>query len=614
MTSERDGHVRVLPLHVANKIAAGEVVERPASVVKELVENAIDAGAKRVSVSVVQGGRKLVSVQDDGCGMSRDDATLSLERQATSKIRDVEDIDSIDTLGFRGEAIPSIASVSRFTMVTRRAVDDEGTEITVNAGVLSGVSSAGCPPGTRVEVRDLFCNVPARRRFLRAYATEEGHIRSVFATHALAHPSIGFTLTSDGREIYRLAPAGSISDRVRDLFGEDFLESLLKASGESGSVKVSGFLERPGRATPSRHGQYVFVNGRPAGAACISAALRDAYPRQPGDFRPAAILFIDMPPSGVDVNVHPAKREVRFRDNRTVRDAVAAAVRSAIFAAPEAPSAPAAQTSAPASAPISPSDSAATAAAPVEVAPHAPAAKSSTDAAQTPPASPFLATFRPVREPDGTLSPAPVAIEFAIEPDSTRSRPWKWFKCLAQSASGYLLVETDAGIVTINPTAARERIAYEHLVASIGGQSASQALLIPETVQFGPLDFMRLKSALDTLCAMGFRLEEFGRDSFKIDAVPQLIGDAPAGPILATIARDLAESGAKRGGARWREELVAKSVARSFAGASQTLTAEGATQLVEELAACKMPYVCPRGKPVMIFTSTRELDRKFNRL
>ena len=175
-------------------------------------------------------------------------------------------------------------------------------------------------------------------------------------------------------------------------------------------------------------------------------------------------------------------------------------------------------------------------------------------------------------------------------------------------------METDSGIVTINPTAARERIAYERLVASIGGQSASQTLLIPETVQFGPLDFTRLKSSLETLHAMGFRLEEFGRDSFKIDAVPQLIGDAPAGPILATIARDLAESGAKRGGARWREDLVAKSVARSFAGASQTLTTDGATQLVEELAACKMPYVCPRGKPVMIFTSTRELDRKFNRL
>ena len=598
MTSERDGHVRVLPLHVANKIAAGEVVERPASVVKELVENAIDAGARRISISVVQGGRKLVSVQDDGCGMSRDDAVLSLERQATSKIRDVEDIDSIDTLGFRGEAIPSIASVSRFTMVTRRADADEGTEITVNAGILAGVSPAGCPPGTKVEVRDLFCNVPARRRFLRAYATEEGHIRSVFATHALAHPSIGFSLTSDGREIYRLASAASLADRVRELFGQEFLESLNEVSGESGTVKVSGFLERPGRALPSRHGQYVFVNGRPAGAACISAALRDAYPRQPGDFRPAAILFITMPPSGVDVNVHPAKREVRFRDNRTVRDAVTSAVRSAIIA-PSIVQPQAAHTE---TQEIEPP-------APISVPPA-----SEPVVAQKPPESPSLATFRPIAKPDGSLAPAPVAVEFAIEPDSPRSRPWKWFKCLAQSASGYLLVETDSGIITVNPTAARERIAYERLMDAVGGQSASQALLIPETVQLGPVDFMRIKAALDTIRAMGFRLEEFGRDSYKIDAVPQLVGDAPAGPILSMIARDLSESGAKRGGERWREEIVAKSVARSFAGASQALTAEGATKLIEELGACRMPYVCPRGKPVMIFTSTRELDRKFNRL
>jgi DNA mismatch repair protein MutL len=192
-----DNHIRLLPLHVANKIAAGEVVERPASVLKELLENAIDAGARRIEVNVVQGGRKLVAVRDDGCGMTREDALLSLERQATSKIRDVDDIEHISTLGFRGEAIPSIASVSRFTLATRRAADEEGTRLVVNAGTLAEVKSCGTPPGTIVEVRDLFCNVPARRKFLRAYATEEAHIRSVFTVHALAHPDIGFALSID---------------------------------------------------------------------------------------------------------------------------------------------------------------------------------------------------------------------------------------------------------------------------------------------------------------------------------------------------------------------------------------------------------------------------------
>ena len=223
----RDGHVHVLPLHVANKIAAGEVVERPASVVKELVENAVDAGAANIKVSIVQGGRKLVSVRDDGCGMTKDDALLSLERQATSKILDVDDIENIDTLGFRGEAIPSIASVSRFSLVTRRHDADEGTQIVVNAGELVETSTAGCPPGTLVEVRDLFCNVPARRKFLRSFATEEGRVKGIFTVHALAHPGIGFSLVVDGRELYRLAPATSLADRLLDIYGADFVESLI---------------------------------------------------------------------------------------------------------------------------------------------------------------------------------------------------------------------------------------------------------------------------------------------------------------------------------------------------------------------------------------------------
>ena len=331
----RDGHVRVLPLHVANKIAAGEVVERPASVVKELVENAIDAGSKAIRISVAQGGRKLVAVQDDGCGMTREDAVLSLERQATSKILDVDDIERIDTLGFRGEAIPSIASVSRFTLVTRRHDADEGTRLTVNAGQLADITAAGCPPGTLVEVRDLFCNVPARRKFLRAAVTEENHIKQIFTVHALAHPAIGFSLTLDGRELYRLAPAARTEDRVRDLFGKDFADDLLDVDGGAGEVRVAGFLERPNLNTPTRREQYIFINGRPATAPSIAYALKEAYPRRQGDVRPAAILFITLPPTMVDVNVHPTKREVRFRDNTTVKNAIANAITAAL--APKAP-------------------------------------------------------------------------------------------------------------------------------------------------------------------------------------------------------------------------------------------------------------------------------------
>ena len=621
----RDGHVRVLPLHVANKIAAGEVVERPASVVKELVENAIDAGARNVKVSVTQGGRKLVSVRDDGCGMTRDDAVLSLERQATSKILDVDDIERIDTLGFRGEAIPSIASVSRFTLVTRRHDADEGTQIVVNAGTLAEVSTAGCPPGTLVEVRDLFCNVPARRKFLRAYATEEGHVKNQFTVHALAHPAIGFSLTIDGRELYRLAPAATLHDRILDIFGAAFMENLLPLADHAGgnaapctpqSVIVTGFIERPNLSTPTRRDQYVFVNGRPATAASVAYAIREAYPRRQGDAKPALFLFIDLPPEQVDVNVHPTKREVRFRDNVAVKRAITDAIERALggqgVGVTDRTGTNGTDRTDRTNGTTGPGEThVASVVSPTQSHPQ----PTLTDPTRpqpppTDPTRPQPTLTDPIR-PYSTLidpKPQPVAVELPLAADGASAKPWKWFEFLAQTASGYLLIETDAGLVTVNPHAARERIAFERLRDTAA--SASQQLLLPETVQLSPADSARISAAMDVISAMGFRIEPFGRDTFKIEAVPQLIGSLPPVDIISTIAHDLSEVGARRG-ATWREELVAKSVARSFAGMSLALDADGAKCLVEELASCRMPYVSPAGKPTMIFTSTRELDRKF---
>jgi DNA mismatch repair protein MutL len=591
----RDGHVRVLPLHVANKIAAGEVVERPASVVKELVENSIDAGAANIRVAITQGGRKLVSVQDDGCGMSRDDAVLSLERQATSKILDVGDIEEIDTLGFRGEAIPSIASVSRFSITTRRHDSDEGTLVVVNAGSLAEVSAAGCPPGTLVEVRDLFCNVPARRKFLRSFPTEEGHVKNVFTVHALAHPAIGFTLTVDGREIYRLASAATLADRLLDVFGPDFTEKLLPLGTDprKTAVRVTGYIERPNLSAPTRREQYVFVNGRPASAPSIAYAVREAYPRHQGDAKPALFLFIDLPPSQVDVNVHPTKREVRFRDNVAVKRAICDAIEHAInIPRPVEPQPFNAQ--------------------PTIAEIHQPTAEHAATVDVRQPTAGIddqPSTFQP-----STPKPAPVEVELPIAADDDGAKPWKWFRFLAATESGYIIIETDSGLVTVNPHAARERIAFERLTdAARGGCAAlSQQLLIPDAVRLSPIEAARVAAALPDIRAMGFRIEEFGRDTFKVDAVPQILGGMSPADVLSTIARDLAEGGTRRG-ERWREELVAKSIARSFAGMSVAVDEKGATKLVEELAACRMPYVCPRGKLTMFFTSTRELDRKFSK-
>ncbi len=595
-----DGHIRLLPNHVANKIAAGEVVERPASVLKELLENALDAGATRIDVNVTAGGRTLVSVRDNGCGMNREDALLSLERHATSKIRDVDDIERISTLGFRGEAIPSIASVSRFTLTTRRVDAEEGTRIVVNAGTLAEVKTCGAPPGTCVEVRDLFCNVPARRKFLRAFVTEEGHIRATFTVHALAHPDVGFSLVLDGRETYRLPPGATLEERIRALFGAPFAESLVPVISDVGAVHVHGYAERPGHDAALRRDQFVFVNGRPATAASITYALREAYPRQRAEARPAVVLFIDLPPEQVDVNVHPAKREVRFRRSNEVRDALLAAFapQRAEREEPAPPTTPAPESPAAAPQPFI-----------VPFQPSLPTGETRFSASETPlPTQPVPAVAQerdpPVLDPSSDLpSEEP--------PRQTANAPWRWFKFLAQTGSGWVLLETDAGLVTLNPRAARERIAYERLIDA--HEALTQPLLIPETVTLPPSESARIRSFLAELQAVGFAVEEFGRDTWKVDAVPALLAGCDVPALLASIASDIAESGSSRGGTRWRDELVAKSVARSYSRAGLKLTPEAATQLVEELARTRVPYVSPRGRIIMVFTSNAELLRKFDR-
>ena len=631
---ERDGQIRVLPIHVANKIAAGEVVERPASALKELVENAIDAGADRIDISITAGGRKLVAVRDNGCGMNRDNALLSLERQATSKIRDVDDIENIDTLGFRGEAIPSIASVSRFTIITRRKENDAATKLVVNAGTIAEVSECGAPPGTCVEVRDLFCNVPARRKFLRSYATEEGHIKSVFTVSALAHPELGFSLTVDGREVHRLAPGSTVEERISNLFGRDFSDELIPVKDASndgsqnvGGIRVYGYISRPS-SNPVRREQFIFVNGRPATAPTIAYALKDAYPTGRNESKLSIFLFIEVPPSEVDVNVHPAKREVRFRRPADVKAAIMEAVSNALrgrqVAQPCLQEEPASSTQEPATTPL-----------PVKTAFSVPfqptpapiqrtlpnlhaqqVTESSSCGEEVSEKPPQLTSDSEADRPSTAIhtpDPQPATHNSQL---SSASGPWKFFKVLACTDSGYLLIETDAGIVTLNPQAAQERIAFEKLMAAVDsgsdatGMAASQPLLIPETVHFSPLESARLKNFKHILLKQGFEIDEFGPDTWKIDAMPALISGQSAADIIASIVYDIGEAGVKRG-ERWREELIAKSVARSFAGAPRKFTMEDASRLVEELGRTSMPYVCPRGKPVMIFTSNRELTRKF---
>jgi DNA mismatch repair protein MutL len=594
--STTDRHIRVLPLHVANKIAAGEVVERPASVVKELVENSIDAGATKITVSIREGGRKLISVTDNGIGMTRDDAVLSLERQATSKILDVEDIEKIETLGFRGEAIPSIASVSRFSITTRRHDSDEGVFVKVDAGTLSEVSSVGCPPGTIVEVKDIFCNVPVRRKFLRSAATEETHIKSIFTNHALSFPSISFILIIDGKEVYNLAQAKSPAQRMADILGEEASANMLPLEwkdNESG-IEVRGFIEKPNLTFPTRKDQHIFINSRAASAPCIAYAIKDAYPKSASDSKPALVLFLNVPPQSVDVNVHPMKREVRFRNTSHVKLAVSAAIEKALEASFKKHVDSIQEDIA----------------APAE--PRIFSTEREIAARPVPQKNVYEQKNTPLPCPLPTQRELKVEEEKVVVTDANEKKGvFNEFSYLGQTRTGFIIAESDDGLVTINPKAARERIAYEKIAYADNSPQTSQSLLIPETIHLAPSDAMRLRSYIEVIRKAGFAVEEFGSDTFKFDAVPQIMIDLPLSSVITTLSRDIAENHGVRNTDKLKNDIIAKSIAKSFAGMSKKMDAPEATRLIEELCKCRMPYICPRGKPVMIFTSTRELCRKF---
>ncbi len=618
--------IRLLPVNVANKIAAGEVVERPASVVKELLENALDAGATRVEVVVTAGGRKLISVADNGCGMDRDNALMCLEPQATSKIRDVDDIERISTYGFRGEAIPSIAAVSRLTLKTCAEGDTVGTCIEVAGGQLQNVAEIGFPPGSTFEVRDLFFNVPARRKFLKSFQTEQTHLRLAFILQALSHPEIALRLKADGRDIFNLAAGATLAERITDLFGREFLAAMRPVDYAVGDIRVSGYVGIPTLNRADRGEQYVFVNRRAASAAVIPYALREAYPPLEGDRKPVVVLFVDLPPTEVDVNVHPTKREVRFRDATAVRDAVIAAVARALGIAPKPSVGMAFAVPTGVASPLSN----------VESRPMPPPSTANARLPSTLPLSPIsfplpqcsaspqdarLSTsdLRPTAAGDTSANtPAalpPPAAQSDFPQLAPEDSPWAWCRVLGQIADGYILIETDGGYAVIDPQAAHERVIYERMMAALeAAEPLSQPLLIPESVALSPVDASRIQDNIEILRGMGFGLDPFGgKGEFIVDALPAGIETADCRSLLADIAHGIETAGVRRGSAKWREKAVAMGAARAAIPQVAQLPPEAQARLVNDLARTKMPYTSPRGRPTMLFTSLGELARKFNR-
>ena len=604
-------NVRSLSDRVANQIAAGEVIERPAAVVKELLEIALDAGATRVEVEFRHGGRSLMRIEDNGHGMSRDDALLALERHATSKIVEAADLDRLASYGFRGEALPSIASVSRFELQTREQGSDAGTEILVNGGKFVHVRDCGRPVGTRIEVTHLFNSVPARRKFLKTDQTEAAHIVQCVRLYALACPRTSFTLIEDGRTVFRSPECATLAERIAEIFGRQTADSLVPIDAAGEGMGLHGLIGRPGVGRSTRHEMIVFVNQRPVDSRTLNYALIESYHESlPKGRYPLAFVFFECDPASVDVNVHPAKREVRFRSEPQVRGFVIRAVLSRLRelgtpaggALQIAPAGGAVR--------VAPSDVRSPG---VSLNPSQPVKAGTTNPA-TPPATPpdIRATSLAPRLPvslSPLIPPTPAPVE--IRKPEIVIPPWRF---LALAHGSYALFETAAGLVLLDRRAAHERVWFERLREQFrSGLVPSQRLLLPVPLELDPVSSALLLDRLTFLHAHGFEIGEFGRNFFRVEAVPAWMEPADAEPFL----RDLL--GAFRDGRLpdkdtdlAREELARLAVAKAVRLPERAGEAE-LQSLVAQLLATRTPLTSPAGRPTYIELNHSELARRFQK-
>jgi DNA mismatch repair protein MutL len=669
--------IRVLPDHISNLIAAGEVVERPASVAKELVENAIDAGARRIVIDVEAGGRRLLKITDDGEGMTRDDAVLAFERHATSKIARAEDLNAIATLGFRGEALASIASVARVELVTSTADASAGTRVTIEGGRMRDVKDAAHPRGTTITVRDLFFNTPARRKFLRSEATESYHLTNLATHYALAHPEIAFTLTNNGRETLRVAPAQDLRERAYQVFGAQFLDGLLEVNdGGADSnrtrpaqiARVQGFVSAPRERRTSRDAQFLFVNGRFVRDRLIGRALSEGYRSiLPHGVYPAALLFIEVPLEEVDVNVHPAKTEVRFRRAAAVADAVREAVRAGLASAGYAPtteirdSASSASDSDPnadirepadagvvtdqtrsggASEPLvsqsfnlrpepqqerigfgfatatqresSPESQTGVISSPLSAADQM--ARPATAEFNAQPATDTGPTADRVDVQVGSgLPPLDSALKFvrevAVESLSANIRP------LGQLEESFIIATDNEGLLLIDQHVAHERVLFDKYRALESSRRAeSQQMLIPETFDLTPAQADLFDTVATELESYGFDLMRLSGRTVAIKATPADLPADEARNVLSEVL-DTVDS-EKRGGARatLRDEIAASLACHAAIKVNMPLAPEKMRWLIDRLLTTSSPTTCPHGRPVILRLATQDILKGFHRI
>ncbi|HWW87607.1 MAG TPA: DNA mismatch repair endonuclease MutL [Vicinamibacterales bacterium] len=575
-----------MPADLANQIAAGEVVERPASVVKELIENAIDAGARRLAVHVELGGKKLVRVEDDGEGMEPEDARLAIERHATSKIACAEDLAAIRTLGFRGEALPSIASVSHFVLRTRARDHESGTEIRVSGGTLTSIAEAAAARGTIVEVHDLFYNLPARRKFLKSDAGEAAQVSRIVTQLALGYPEIGFTLTSAGRTVLQCPPTQTLRDRLYQISGDH--SDLIEVHKDAGGLQLHGLIAALADSGPVKGPQHLFINRRIVKDRTIAHAIADAYSVASIKERsPEVHLFIDMPRDAVDVNVHPTKAEVRFREPSLVHEVV----RRGLMAALGQSGAPEWQLSGEAT------------------------LLSMPQGAIPRPLPDVLAGGRyPTRwTPPGPIqSTASASVATLTEPAVVSVQP---MIPLGQFRETFIIAVDNDGVAIIDQHVAHERVLFERVMERLtNGRLESQRLLVPLVMDVNAGQQQALVGREEELGRLGFEIESFGTGTIKVNAVPALLEIEESSRTLVALAEDLEGLDRGAGVQEALRRIAATTACHAAVKANYPLTYEKMAHILDELRATAYSTICPHGRPVMLRLTRREIEKNFDRI
>jgi len=569
------GKIKILDENTISKIAAGEVVERPASVVKELVENSIDAGSSRIEVEVQDGGRKLIRVSDNGQGMTKEDALLSLERHSTSKIDKVEDIFSINSLGFRGEALPSIASVSIFELITRPAGASEGTKIRIDGGKDKKAESFGCAEGTTVIVKRLFHNVPARKKYLRSPATESSHIIDLISKLTLACPGISFRLIQDGKEIIFSEGSGKLKDAVSSIYGSEITDNLMEINYNDEYLRITGLVSKPNLTRIGRRDHSFFVNSRPVKNFLLSRSLEQAYRALiPKDRSPISIIFIDIDPREIDVNVHPAKREIRFLKTSKVLETLKSCVEAALGSLGK--------------------DSIPSKTAPdyqdIEYISNIPSAKPGRSSKEA----------EEIRtEEIRSLTPDQTSEEQAV------------LLPLAQVLNTYIVAQNGSKLILIDQHAAHERILFDKLKEK--DNLGSQNLLIPESLELKRDEFEAAEKHLNIFRAVGFDIESFGKNSFLLRAVPYVVGNLNPKELFSDIISELLNFGRSDQIEKVKDKLKALLACHGATKAGDSLSFPEMKRLLLDLERTENPATCPHGRPTMVEISKEDLEKMFKR-